>query len=215
MLNIMSSADEEMIKAREEQILGQPPRIPPLDRSTIAQVAAESTARLRKAAVKDGPPLKLEEIPEIVVTLLRYPALWEAICGVSIQLLGADAKLPYRDRHIAILRTAWVWQCPFEWGEHVKHAHQGGFTKDDIERIIEGASAQGWSALERALLQTVDKLKTDAMVCDETWSVLSQHYDENQLFELLVLIGQFTNVAFFQNALRLRLEPGNKGLMAR
>jgi hypothetical protein len=32
---------------------------------------------------------------------------------------------------------------------------------------------------------------------------------------LLVLIGQFTNVAFFQNALRLRLEPGNIGLAAR
>lgn len=33
--------------------------------------------------------------------------------------------------------------------------------------------------------------------------------------ELLVLIGQFTNVAYFQNSLGLRLEPSNAGLAAR
>ena len=203
------------VAARERVILGQPPRIPPLDRATIADVAAASTARLRKAAVRDGLPLSLDQIPEIVVTLLRYPALWEAVCGVSIQLLGDDAKLPYRERQIAVLRTAWVWQAPFEWGEHVKHAYHGGLTADDIARVVAGPDAPGWTPLERAVLQTVDELRADAMVGDETWAVLAQHFDENQLFELLVLIGQFTNIAFFQNALRLRLEPGNAGLAAR
>jgi alkylhydroperoxidase family enzyme len=205
----------EDVKAREQLILGHPPRIPPLDRASIAQLAAESTARLRKAAVPGGATLKLDEIPEIVVTLLRYPALWEAICAVSIQLMGAGAKLPYRERQIAILRTAWVWQAPFEWGEHVKHARNAGLTAQEIEAIITGPDAPEWNALECAILHTVDELKAGAMVCDETWAVLAAHFDENQLFELLVLIGQFTNVAFFQNALRLRLEPGNKGLAAR
>ena len=35
------------------------------------------------------------------------------------------------------------------------------------------------------------------------------------LVELLIVIGQFTATAYFQNALRLRLEVGNDGLSAR
>lgn len=39
--------------------------------------------------------------------------------------------------------------------------------------------------------------------------------NSHELFELPVLVGQFTNVAFFQNALRLRLETHNPVLHAR
>lgn len=102
-----------------------------------------------------------------------------------------------------------------EWGEHVSQSRNAGFTADDIERIITCISTPEWSPVERAILQTVDELRANTIVSDETWSVLAAHFDENQLFELLVLIGQFTNVAFFQIALRLRLEPGNLGLTVR
>ena len=53
------------------------------------------------------------------------------------------------------------------------------------------------------------------MISDPVWGVLSRQLDEKQLFELLVLVGQFTTVAYFQNALRLRVAPGNIGLRAR
>jgi 4-carboxymuconolactone decarboxylase len=53
------------------------------------------------------------------------------------------------------------------------------------------------------------------MISDSTWAVLSKRLDEKQLFELPVLAGQFTMVAYFQNALRLWLGQGNIGLRAR
>jgi len=53
------------------------------------------------------------------------------------------------------------------------------------------------------------------MVSDETWAVLAERLDYKQQIELLVVVGQFTNVAFFQNALRFRLAPGNLGLQDR
>lgn len=43
----------------------------------------------------------------------------------------------------------------------------------------------------------------------------SRGLNEKELFELAALIGQFTTVAYSQNALRLRLSDGNDGLRAR
>ena len=42
----------------------------------------------------------------------------------------------------------------------------------------------------------------------------AKRLNDHQLFELTVLIGQFTATAYFQNSLRLRLEAGNDGLNA-
>ena len=53
------------------------------------------------------------------------------------------------------------------------------------------------------------------MISDPTWEILSKRLDDKQLFELPVLVGQFTTVAYFQNALRLRLDGDNVGLRAR
>lgn len=60
-----------------------------------------------------------------------------------------------------------------------------------------------------------DELRDEACISDAIWETLSRTLDERQLFGLVVLIGQFTNVAYFQNSLRLRLESGNEGLSAR
>jgi hypothetical protein len=45
--------------------------------------------------------------------------------------------------------------------------------------------------------------------------VLETFLDERQLIELPYLIGNYTKVAYLQNALRLRLRGGNRGLSAR
>jgi 4-carboxymuconolactone decarboxylase len=203
------------IRRREAEVLGKPPRIPPLDRATIAKAAQESAARLRKAAFGDVPPLALDQIPEIVVTLLRYPELWESVSQLSIQLLGPSAVLPMRDRRLALLRTTWLCRAPYPWGEHVRQAREAGFGGEEIDRITIGSPAPGWSAHERAVLRAAEELHENAMISDPTWNALAETFDSNQLFELIVIIGQFTTVAYFENSLRLRLEPGNEGLSTR
>lgn len=63
-------------------------------------------------------------------------------------------------------------------------------------------------------MAAAEEFQSDTFVSDVTWSTLAKHFDEDQLFELLVLIGQFANVAFVLNSLRLRLEHNNKGFFA-
>lgn len=201
-------------RAREARVLGAPPRIAPLPPEQALDLAIENTASLRKAASRNAENLSLADIPELVFTLLKHPDLYQAIAGLSIQLLGRG-RLAARDRELVVLRVAWLWQAPYEWGEHVKLAKAAGITSAEIERLIAGSAAPGWEAHDAALLRAAEELIDDAMISDETWAVLAQRLDEQQLFELPVLVGQFTNVAFFQNALRLRLEDHNPGLQAR
>jgi alkylhydroperoxidase family enzyme len=203
------------IDARQDSILGKPPRILPLTGNDAVEAVEENTHRLRQGVLgKSVPDLKLSEIPEIVPTLLRHPDLWNRICDLSIQLLGCSLLKP-RDRQLAILRILWLWQAPYAWDEHVRHSKKAGLTSEEIERVTIGAQAPGWDEHERALLAAAEELHDSAMISDATWDVLAKRLDENQLFELTVAIGQFTTVAYLQNALRLRLEPGSAGLRAR
>jgi alkylhydroperoxidase family enzyme len=211
----MEHETRERIAARHEEILGQPPRLPPLDRVSVADEVQATFLRLRGGVAGNADPVPLDSIHEIMFTMCRYPELWRKLMDLSIQIQGADAVLPIRDRKLAILRTGWLCQAPYEFGEHVVQAKRLGLTTDDVERAVIGSTAPGWEEREVAVLRAVEELHANTMIGDETWALLSRHFDETQRTELLILIGQFVATAYFQNALRLRLEPGNKGLAER
>jgi len=202
------------IEEREREILGHPPRVLPLDSQDVIAAALENTGRLRQAASGGSAPVSMSEIPELVVTLLRHPHLYQRLTDMAVQLQGRGALAP-RDRELAVLRVGWLCQAPYEWGEHVRLAKQAGLTSDEIERVTHGSSAPGWTEHEAATLRAAEELHETAMISDATWRSLSESLDERQLIELPILIGQFTLVAYLQNALRLRLGHANIGLRAR
>jgi 4-carboxymuconolactone decarboxylase len=209
----MPGSRAESIRRREELVLGKSPRIAPLDTDAIADAAVEHTRRIRQA-VGSATPVSASTIPELVATLLCHPDLFQRVAELSIQLQGSGVLAP-RDRQLAILRTAWLCQAPYAWGEHVKHSKRIGFSTEEIERVTQGSACPEWREHERALLCAVEELYEGAMISDPTWECLSRRLDDKQLFELPVLVGQFTTIAYFQNALRLRPEGGNAGLRAR
>ena len=205
------------IEARHADVLGQAPRILPVDREEFGQEVQATTKALigRISGVEDMPALPLDTIPEIMFTLCRFPALWHAVMDVTIPLQGPASVLPSRDRKLAILRTGWLCQAPYEFGEHVAQAKRMGFSAEEIDAVALGSSALNWTDHERAILEAVEELHENAMVTDKTWAKLAEQLDDHQMFELLILVGQFTATAYFQNSLRLRLESNNAGLAAR
>lgn len=205
------------IDARHAEVLGQPPRIAPVERETVADEVQATTQQLIRGigGPADMPPPPVDAIPEIMFTLCRFPVLWQAVRDVTVPLQGPASKLPPRDRKLAILRTGWLCAAPYEFGEHVAQAKRMGIAAEEIDAITLGSSAEIWNDHERAVLGAVEELHENAMVGDRTWARLAERLDEAQLFELLILVGQFTATAYFQNSLRLRLEAGNAGLAAR
>ena len=70
-----------------------------------------------------------------------------------------------------------------------------GFTDADIERIAEGPHADGWSAIDAAMLRAVDELVADAQITDDTWAVLAGELDRHQLMDLVFTVGAYDLLA--------------------
>lgn len=49
------------------------------------------------------------------------------------------------------------------------------------------------------------------MIGDATWATLAAHYDDAQMIELVMLIGQYHLVAFTLNSCGVQREPGVDG----
>jgi alkylhydroperoxidase family enzyme len=198
------------VAAREAMIVGRPARVAPLENHEIGEEARAAANGVRVAA--GSPPA--EDLPVHVRTMLRHPELYRRHVELAMVFYTKTAFSP-RERELVILRTAWLCKAPFEWGEHVEIGKKAGLTREEIERITAGSAAPGWSEGDRVLLRATEELRADAMITDETWAALARTCSEEQLVELPMLVGQYVKVAFFQNALRIPLLPGNGGLNSR
>jgi 4-carboxymuconolactone decarboxylase len=167
------------------------PRIPPLP-------AAERDDRQQE--LLDGMPGELN----IFTTLVRHPRLfrrWSQFGGVLLTGL-----LPARDRELLILRTGHLADADYEVQQHVAIASAAGLSDDEIERVKAGHDAEGWDPFETALLRAVDELHRDHRISDATWAALAERYDERQLIEVCMTVGQYHLLAFTLNSLGVELE---------
>jgi len=146
------------------------------------------------------------EAVNIFATLVRNPGLYRRWMPFAGKLLAG--KLPARDRELLILRSAWRCASSYEWGQHVRLATQAGITADEIDRVSASPNAPGWDSFERALLTAVDELHDDACITDRTWETLASRYDDRQMIELPMLVGQYHMLAFALNSIGVQREPG-------
>ena len=176
------------------------PRIPPLPEDQRDEQAR---------ALLD--PIRVEgKDLNIFSTLVRHPRLFKRWSGFGGFLLSRG-QLPARHRELLILRTAWNTRAEYEWGHHVRIGREVGLTDAEIVRVRDGPDAVGWSSLEAALLRAGDELHRDSVVGDTTWAVLAAEYDEAQMIEVCMVVGQYHLVAFTLNLLGVQREPGVDG----
>ena len=196
---------------REARITGASPRLPPMTAEEMGPDAMELVRDMRRAVGLD--PEAMTEVPDYMSTILRHTDLYREFGDYGLQLL--KGVITPRQRELAILRTGWLCRAPFEWGEHVAIGKRIGLTTEEIERVTHGSSDPAWEAADAAILRAVEELHADQMITDETWAELAGFLDQKQLIELPFLVGHYHQVAFYQNAIRLRPPPGNLGLAAR
>lgn len=175
------------------------PRIPPLPQGERDERTAELLQSLRAGPGPEGTELN------IFSTLARHPRLlkrWSAFGGTLLY----GGELPQRERELLILRTAWNCRAAYEWGQHVPIGLAAGLTHEEVDRVPDGLGGQGWSAEDTALLRAADELHEDARIGDETWQALAARFDERQLIELCMVVGQYHLVAFTLNSLGVERE---------
>lgn len=204
-----SGYDADAIAAREAEILGKPQRVAPLPLADVAQDAWDTVNVIRKA-IGQGPAT---DLPGYSLTMVKHPELFRLQLEMGTAIF--TGKLSARERELAVLRIGWLLRAPYEWGEHVKIGQRYGVTKEEIERLTVGSAAPGWSEHEGAILSAVEQMLSNLTVSDATWAILAKSWDEQQLLEFPMMVGQYVCTAIVQNTLRIRLEEGNTGLTLR
>jgi alkylhydroperoxidase family enzyme len=176
------------------------PRLAPL----TADEQDDQARELLAGASPPGSPAT-----NIFATLVRHPGLFRKWIPFGGKLLAG--KLAARERELLILRTGWRCQAEYEWGQHAIIGRRAGLSDEELERLKEGPEAPGWDPFDAALLRAVDELHDNSCVSDATWGVLAGRYDERQLIELLMVVGQYHLVSFALNSLGVAREPGVPG----
>lgn len=191
---------------RHDQVLGDGPRIEAIPNHQIDTASWELVNTLREAA--GAPPT--DDMPAFMRLMAKHPPLFQRQMEMGNVLF--NGRISPRDREIAVLRISWLAGAPFEWGEHVEIAKRAGLSAEEVERITQGSSAGGWSMHDAAILRAVEELLADFAISNTTWATLARSWDEQQLIELPMMIGQYLTTAFLLNSLHVQLGAGNKGL---
>ena len=80
------------------------------------------------------------------------------------------------------------------------------------QRSRGGADAPGWSDFDALLLRAADELHTSRFISEATWNGLADRYTQDQLVEVVLIVGNYTQLTMFQNTLGVQLPPDIEGL---
>ena len=107
-----------------------------------------------------------------------------------------------------ILRIGYLCEAGYEWGQHALISQRIGMTQQEIDSSKIGAAAPGLTELDQLLFKAADELHGDAHVSDATWAGLAQHYNTQQLMDVVFTVGQYNLVSMALNSFGVQADPG-------
>jgi alkylhydroperoxidase family enzyme len=141
----------------------------------------------------------------ILGALAHHPALAKAFFTLNGHLLRATTLTP-RLRELVILRMAFLRESSYEWAQHVFLARDAGLTDLEIAWIAWGPEAPVWDELDASVLRAVGELDHDGFIADETWAVLVEHFDAQQILDVIFTAGAYTTIAWMVESLGVDLD---------
>jgi 4-carboxymuconolactone decarboxylase len=144
-------------------------------------------------------------MPNVLATLMHNPALAGPFLAYNNVLLQTPV-LGHRRRELMVLRVAWRTRARYEWAQHVRLAARVGVTPEEIAAISDGSDAELWSPHEADLLSATDQLIDRYRIDDDTWGRLAKELDDQQLVELVFVVGTYTALAMAFNSFGLQLD---------
>jgi 4-carboxymuconolactone decarboxylase len=185
--------------------VAQLPRLEPLSYDAVDAETQEAWEELRPPA--GGPRHQPGVEHDLFRIMMRHPGLMR-VHQPFVQYMKKPPMLPPRDRELVIVRSAWLGGVDDQFVNHSKIGMDCGLTEDEVARIPDGPDASGWSAEDAALLRAVDELHVWCRIGDDTWTALAGHYSDQQLLELLLLVGNYRTLSYVQNSVGIRPVTG-------
>ena len=184
-----------------------PARIAPGDRDDIGRINWE-VARVSGKVAGTGPP-------NLFLTLGRHRPLFRGWLRFAGRLMPGG-KLARRETELVILRVAHLAGCSYEFDHHVALGRRAGVRAADVDRLLVGPEAPGWTTREQVILAAVDQLHYHRDVTDDAWVALRRELSEVEAIELILLVGHYEMLATAIGTLRIqpdehRSRPGRLG----
>ena len=169
-------------------------RIPPLDPDELDDDQRALVGSVNTSGT-DG--------TNVLCTLVRHRELFRQFVPYASKLLHGN--IDPRVRELIACRIAYRCDSPYEWLKHEELGRKAGFDDIDIAALRDpkGAHPDAHGAL---IIRLVDELHDDAHVSDATWAALAERYGEQDLVELVFLVGHLHLVAYVLNALQVQAE---------
>jgi alkylhydroperoxidase family enzyme len=140
-------------------------------------------------------------------TLAHNPAAARGFLGWGRYVLRQN-PMDARLRELAILRTGWLCRSGYEWTQHSRLARSIGMTDEEIERIKQGSTAEGWTSDEALVLRAAEELFADSHVSDATWDKLVESFGAEGTMNTVFVVAHYTQVSMILNSFGIQVEDG-------
>jgi AhpD family alkylhydroperoxidase len=182
------------------------PRVAPGDRREVG-FFAHWVARISGAVQGTTPP-------NVFLTLGRNRRLFWGWLHFAGRMMPGGS-LPRRETELVILRVAHLRDCSYEFNHHVHLSRGAGVTAADVEAVMAGPDASGWSDRERAILTAVDQMHHEGDIDDNAWQELKRHLSPPKVVELVLLVGHYEMLATAIATLRIEADEDRPNRLSR
>lgn len=141
-------------------------------------------------------------------TFVRNLSFTQAMGPLGGYMLSRHAAFDLRSREIVIDRVCARCECEYEWGVHIaSYQKKAELTEAQVYATVHGDStSECWDARDAALIAMVDELHDTGKLSDALFSKLAEHFDNNQIMELLALSGWYHAISYMANGMGVELE---------
>lgn len=114
-----------------------------------------------------------------------------------------ESDVDGRFRELAILATAFEWDCAYEWAAHEPIAREEGVGTAEIEVVTGQAPLAELAEPEATVVRYVRELLRDHYVVEDSYRAVADHLGVRGVTELTATVGYYSMLACVLNALRV------------
>ena len=127
---------------------------------------------------------------------------WNSMFGALRESLSINGRI----RELIILRVAIINHAPYEYYAHYDVFIREGGTKEEAERLFDWQSTENlhlYSDVDRAVLAYTDACTKLVQVSNEIFSTLKQHFNEEQILEIVCVCSGYNMVSRVLESLQI------------
>ena len=148
--------------------------------------------------------------PNLHATMANHPALLKAWMVYRNHMVHG-VRVDRRDLEVVILRTAHKANAEYEWTHHAHIALEYGLTPQQIHQIAQERQTGDWSARDQLLLAAADECADQRQISAKTRDGLMEHFDGQQLLDIVFTIGMYTTLALMLKTLDVPIDDTSSG----